>query len=1062
MSSLLENLNPEQLDAVTHNSGPLLIVAGAGTGKTTVITRRIAWLIEQKLAKPEEILALTFTEKAAEEMQERVDQLLPLGHFDMWISTFHSFCQRILETHALDIGLPHRFKLLDETAQWMLVHKHFDQFKLDYYKPLGSPYRFIDALLQHFSRCKDEVITPKDYLQYAESLSLNKGTPDGLEDADLATEIKRIKELAGAFHTYQQLLLKENALDFGDLINYCLKLFRERPNIKAHYQKLFKYVLVDEFQDTNIAQYELIKLLAQPESANLAPDAPNPKKLKPISYKPSANSQKSTTHSSLSLEADLSKSKTYNSTTLPLTTNLTVVGDDDQSIYKFRGASSSNILHFKEDFPQAKQVTLTLNYRSNQEILDLAYKFIQANNPDRLEVSLGISKKLINPNHQTPSTNQKFQKTNSKSQINSNNKNQKIENSQKPNGQMSAVSVLTAKDLSEELTQVVGNIVKIKAENPDTTWNNFAILIRSNSAAPEVVSRLEAEGIPYIYLSNTGLYKKPLVADLLAYLKLLDNYHDPLAFYRAFDLPKFKVTQDELSTITRFAHQKTLTLYEALKNNDLRAKLQAETTQSLDKLLSTLDDHSKRAARKSAVEVVVEIIHDLGVLELVSDDTLENAQNREFLEQFYKEVERYCEEAPDRSLKGFLEYLDLKMSSGNEGEIKFDPNSGPEAVKVMTVHAAKGLEFDFVFIIGLVDQRFPTRQKRDPIEIPEPLIKDILPSGDFHLQEERRLFYVAMTRAKKHLFLSWAKDYGGARSKKPSSFLIELGLVESEKTKSKPTGKVDFRKVPSPKPTEVIYKELPSVFSFSALNSFLRCPLEYKFMHYLRLPFPGSSYMSFGITMHKVFEEYLKEWKLRLEKNATDLFGQNEQPTLPSLDFLRELYKRHWVDDWYPTKQDKEERRSRGEQFLKVFYDQLVLEPPRPKYLEESFTLKFAEFQFKGKIDRADDTPEGLAIIDYKTGKAPKGKSDEDLDQLLVYQLAAQNYLGQKVKSLAYWYLEGNEWRKSPLATGGELQDLEERLLATMHKIVDTVKFDRFIEEHQAAPQHKCGFEELG
>lgn len=1041
-------MNPEQKKAVTFASGPLLIVAGAGTGKTTVITRRIAWLIEQNLAKPEEVLALTFTEKAAEEMQERVDQLLPLGHFDMWISTFHSFCQRILETHALDIGLPHRFKLFDDTAQWMLVHKNFDKFRLDYYKPLGSPYRFIDALLQHFSRCKDEVISPEDYLKYAEDLMLALDSPDfvsrsgtsgdllkakakkrkNLEstrhsdpeytegeesrssakaqddtektgtDIDI-TEIKRIQELAGAFHTYQQLLLKENALDFGDLINYCLKLFRERPNILAHYQKLFKYILVDEFQDTNVAQYELIRLLARPESTKIHPNDSKSETLKPIRYKVSAN--------------------------------LTVVGDDDQSIYKFRGASSSNILHFKQDFPEAEQVTLTLNYRSSQEILDLSYGFIQANNPDRLEVSLGISKKLTNPSlHPQPST-------------------------------LNSISVLTGKDLSEELSLVLGNIIKIKTEDPETTWNDFAVLIRSNSAAPEVVARLESEGIPYIYLSNTGLYKKPLVADLLAYLKLLDNYHEPLAFYRAFDLPRFKVSQDELSTITRFAHQKTLTLYEALKNEELRTKLSAETKEALDKLLSMLEEHSKRAARKSAIEVVVEIIHDLGVLELVADDTLENAQNREFLEQFYKEVERYCEEAEDRSLKGFLEYLELKMSSGNEGEIKFDPDSGPEAVKVMTVHAAKGLEFENVFLVGLVDQRFPTRQKRDPIEIPEPLIKDILPSGDFHLQEERRLFYVAMTRAKKRLFLSWAKDYGGARAKKPSMFLSELGLVESEKIKSKPTGKVEFRKVRAPKPSEVVYRELPTTFSYSALNSFMRCPLEYKFMHYLRLPFPGSSYMSFGITMHKVFEEYLKEWRLRLEKDASDLFGKKENPELPGMDLLEELYEQHWVDDWYPTKQDKEERREKGKEFLKVFFDHTAANPPKPKYLEESFTLKFAEFSFRGKIDRADETPEGLAIVDYKTGKAPKSKGDEDLDQLLVYQLASQNFLGQKVKSLAYWYLEGNEWRETPLASPDELMDLEERLLGTIRKIVDTIKYNRFTEAHKEAGQHKCGFEEI-
>jgi DNA helicase-2/ATP-dependent DNA helicase PcrA len=281
----------------------------------------------------------------------------------------------------------------------MMVHKNFEKFKLDYYKPLGSPYRFIDALLQHFSRCKDEVITPEDYLAYADDLALRQGTPDGMPEAERATEIKRIKELAESFHVYQKLLLEQNALDFGDLINYCLKLFRERPNILAHYRKQFKYILVDEFQDTNIAQYELIKLLARPEPTNLHPNGPDSKKLEPIpTIEMSGPRQR--VGGSLKLKPE----------SLKLEPNLTVVGDDDQSIYKFRGASSSNILKFKEDYPDCTEITLTLNYRSSQTILDLAYEFIQHNNPDRLEVTLGISKKLINPN---------FQATNNKSDLSS-------------------------------------------------------------------------------------------------------------------------------------------------------------------------------------------------------------------------------------------------------------------------------------------------------------------------------------------------------------------------------------------------------------------------------------------------------------------------------------------------------------------------------------------------------------------------------------------------------------------------------------------------------------------
>ncbi len=325
MKNLLNNLNTEQKKAVTYKNGPLLIVAGAGTGKTTVITHRISWLILSNKIKPEEILALTFTDKAAEEMEERVEQLLPYGYVDLWISTFHSFAEKILKQHALDIGLSDNFKLLNQVQQNFLIRQNFDQFNLDYYRPLGNPTKFIQAMIKHFSRAQDEEIWPEDYLKYAKQLN-NKKTED--------QEIARINEIANAYHTYQQLLLKNSSLDFGDLINYLLKLFKERPQILKKYRKQFQYILIDEFQDTNWAQYKLIKLLTAPKN------------------------------------------------------NITVSFDDDQSIYKFRGASISNVMQFKKDYPKAKQVALIKNYRSKQNILNLAYDFIQLNNPNRLEWQL--------------------------------------------------------------------------------------------------------------------------------------------------------------------------------------------------------------------------------------------------------------------------------------------------------------------------------------------------------------------------------------------------------------------------------------------------------------------------------------------------------------------------------------------------------------------------------------------------------------------------------------------------------------------------------------------------
>jgi DNA helicase-2/ATP-dependent DNA helicase PcrA len=351
-SKTLEGLNQSQEKAVTHTTGPLLIIAGAGTGKTTVLTRRIAYLLEQGLAKPDEILALTFTVKATGEMTDRVDQIMPLGYEEMTISTFDAFAEKILRQHALDIGLPGDFTILDDTKAWILMRNNIYNFDLDYYKPKGNPGKFIHALLRHFESAKREGVTPEKYLEYAQGLQMNLDNVDVKKKArkkkttDQAidpAEVSRVNEVANAYHKYQKLLLDNSYLDFRDLINFTLKLFVDRPKILAYYQNKYKYILVDEFQDTDLSQYEMVKLLSAPQD------------------------------------------------------NITVVGDDDQSIYKFRGASISNILKFKEDYLKASEVTLTDNYRSTQPILDLAYDFIQRNNPERLESRLKISKKLSQP-----------------------------------------------------------------------------------------------------------------------------------------------------------------------------------------------------------------------------------------------------------------------------------------------------------------------------------------------------------------------------------------------------------------------------------------------------------------------------------------------------------------------------------------------------------------------------------------------------------------------------------------------------------------------------------------
>ena len=857
----MEKLNKEQLQAVTHKDGPLLIVAGAGTGKTTVITQRIAYIIEQGWAKSDEILALTFTEKAAGEMEERVDRLLPMGYLDLWISTFHSFGERMLKEHGLEIGLPADFKLLNEFEQWSLVRKNLDKFDLDYYRPMGNPAKFIHALIKHFSRAKDEDISTADYLKYAEGLrenldgmlngslarnkkqeTRNKQIPNpksqisnpaislrsngasksqisqpeadpplaenfknGEEEANreiAEQEVLKINEVANAYHVYQQLLLDNSALDFGDLINYSLKLFRERPAILEKYRRQFKYILLDEFQDTNWAQYELIKMLAQPRS------------------------------------------------------NLAVVGDDDQSIYKFRGASVSNILQFKKDFPKSEEIFLVNNYRNKQNVLDLSYEFIKLNNPNRLEYQLNESQK---------------------SKVKSQKLNKKLIAQGKGKG---AVEIIQGSDLQDEVGRVVEKIADIKIQSrlaatkgdhankkkcENASWNDFAVLVRANDSAKDFCNALEIAGLPYQFLSSRGLYSKPVIMDLTAYLKLLDDYHESAAVYRILNLPVLNFSYKELVNFNYIARKKAWSLYTVLR--DSRGRLGSEIQKKVDKILSLIDKHTALAREKSVSEIILAFLNDSGYLKyLMEGSEQESRENMNLLNQFMKRIKKFESTSDDKSVKAFLAELNMEIDSGEQGSLSPDIESGPEAIKIMTIHGSKGLEFKYVFIANMVDKRFPTIERKEQILIPDALVKEVLPEGDIHLEEERRLFYVAMTRAKNDLYFSWSPDYGGVRKKKPSKFLLEIGLIKKEQASisndlNSKSQIPNLKQIPQPEanpplaensklqiPNEKLQQnketdvKIPSYFSYNQLAAFSKCPYQYRFAHILRVPMTVKPY----------------------------------------------------------------------------------------------------------------------------------------------------------------------------------------------------------------------------
>jgi DNA helicase-2/ATP-dependent DNA helicase PcrA len=961
---LLSKLNKEQKEAVTFDKGPLLIVAGAGTGKTTVLTHRIAYLIKEKGIKPEEILAVTFTEKAAREMEERVEKLLPFGYYDFWISTFHSFCDRILKRYGLSIGIPTNYKLLEQTGSWILIKKNFDKFNfLKEYRPLGNPTKFIEALVSHFGHCKNEGIYPENYLEHADSLRLNMDDiPVGSKSVkskdkkglvDKQKEYEMIKEVAEAYHVYQKLLLDNNVMDFGDLISYTLKLFKKRPEILEKYRNQFKYIMVDEFQDTNWVQYELVQKIAYPEN------------------------------------------------------NITVVGDDDQSIMGFQGASFNNVLRFKQDYSKSKEIVLIENYRSPQNILDLSYNFIQLNNPNRLEYQLNEIEGINKRAEQRGIDLKSFKKIDKKLKSNQT--------------KLGAIELLGFETVDDEITGAINKIWELKEIDTKAVFADFAILTRTNESANSFSRALERAGIPYQFVSSKGLYTNPLILDLISYLKVVLNFYDSPNFYRVLRMMDF--SPEEVSRIIQYSDKKGIPIFEAINDSHLLSKFTSDAVIKLRKIVENLKKHYKLSKERNASEVFIHVINDLEYGKYIPENNEESLKKWEMIDQFFEKIKSFENSQNDSGLLYYMDNLQMELEAGEEGSFKVSVDSSFDAVRVMTVHSSKGLEFKYVFLTNLVSRKFPSDQKKNPIEIPDALIREILPEGDFHIQEERRLFYVALTRAKKGLFLTWAADYGGKDLKKPSRFLIESGLIDEEvMSKQKFTRSSGFcikRSIGfklesnetngSGRDLKVF---LPDHFSYSQLESFRKCPLEYKFRNIFRIPMRGKSVFSFGKSIHQTLHRFVLESLSISSIEQKDLFGKKTKLGVLSFKDLLSIYEKEWISDWYDSSVAKKEFYEKGKESLKLFYDDFIKNKPEILFindepaLEKNFNLKLNGDVFIGTIDRIDKLDDGVEIIDYKTGSPKKTLAKEEKLQLMIYAVAAKKVLGLNPLKLTYYYLD--------------------------------------------------------
>lgn len=910
---ILEGLTESQEEAVVHGQGPLLIVAGAGTGKTTVVTRRIAYLIASGQARPGEILALTFTDKAAAEMQERVDQLLPYGYADIQISTFHSFGDKVLRENAMELGITPEFKVLSQPEQVLFLQDHLFELPLERYRPLGNPTGHLQALLGLFSRAKDEDASPQDYLDLARQLSTEAMDPD---QADRA---RTQSELAAVYAAYQDLMARGGFLDFGDQVYLMLRLFRLRPSVLARFQKRFRYILVDEFQDTNYAQFALVKQLAGAHR------------------------------------------------------NLTVVGDDDQSIYRFRGASIANILGFTSEYPEAVQVVLKDNFRSTQPILDCSYRLIVHNNPDRLEVRNKIDKRLVSPREEGPE-----------------------------------VEHRNFDNISAE-SEAVAEEIKRLVETGECGYGDCAILVRTNKDADPYLRGLNMFGIPFRFTGNRGLYARPEIRLVMAFLRVLCDPHDSVSLFYLASGETYRLSMNSLVLLNSYAMRRNLPLLGVMRQHAAEeppedaVDLGAEDLATVARLLQEVDGFVARIAEESPGRLLYHYITESGWLRQLTENNGEvEIQN---LARFFDILKSFEENHPQALLPQFVQHLDLLMEAGDSPAV-VEADAEEDAVQLLTVHASKGLEFPVVFMVGLVDGKFPSRNRAEAIEFPPELHRDKQPEGDFHLQEERRLFYVAMTRAKNRLFMTWARDVGGKRARKVSPFLLEaLDRPRADASAFRASPLVALERFAPPPAVSSQPRELGPErmlnLSFRQIDDYLTCALKYKYIHILRVPILQHHSVAYGRALHEAISEYLVGKK------------QGRQVTLEE---MLAKFESCWVSQGFVTREHEEQRFLVGKKALEEFHAREEASPIMPELVEQDFAFTVDGNKVIGRYDRIDPGP---IIVDYKSSEVrtqpdAERRARESL-QLALYALAYRETYGVTPRAVELRFLEAGLTGHAPV-----------------------------------------------
>jgi len=917
--------NEAQRRAINHGEGPLLVIAGAGTGKTRVITERIRHLLQSdETLSGENILGLTFTKKAAGEMKARVVKATGERGKAVMLATFHSFCETLL------VEADPRRLMLDEFDHWILLRRNLRRLRLEKYRRLADPGQFLNDFVEFFSRCQDELVSGEDYQRYAAGLAARlEAERETLDEDTLAERLETValqQELARAYRASEELLREKKRVSFGSLITGAVGLLERDAQLCEALQKKYRYILVDEFQDTNIAQLRLLELLAGPAR------------------------------------------------------NIVAVGDNDQAIYRFRGASFGSFKLFLERFAGWKEgqdsapfrVALTENYRSTPNILRVAMLVIGQNT-----VSADFPKKVLSPN--------------------------------KPPGEKIRIVELATPE--EESRWVASELERI--HRAGRRWKDFAVLYRQHAHRDHLVEELSRRKIPFV-ITRLSILEHPLVRDVLAYLRLIAAPYDDIACARVVAAPAWHLEAQDLVRLATRGRKEKKAIYDLLQVP--QGKLAFDRSQAaLRQLVEFVSSQRKTLKRFTAREILGALTEWLEIPQRAKE------QDRKYVKRLVEFMKEWEPKSETRGLAEFIEYLDYYAQAG--GVVSLEDDAPVDAVQLMTVHGAKGLEFPQVFLLRVNNRAFPATERSRVFEFPMELMKEGSPAEQFHIQEERRLFYVALTRAEERLTITTVTEKKGKVPVFIEDIVMEPAIKRQDVRQIMPklpaAGKEDratedhwedaslFRAAEGPAKifsrvadwAEEFHPPSPEplTLSPSALSGYRTCPQKYLFGYLWSLREGPKAAMTFGAVMHTTIKRFVDQ----LRKGVK----------LP-FDEVQRILETEWNSKGFEDEYQEEEYKKDGLEQLRAFHAGMMAELPQALEQEKTFELPLDNnVIIKGRIDQINalGNKRAVEIVDYKTGR-PKKDADAKKDlQLSLYALAVKEILELEPVRLVFHYLQNNQ-----------------------------------------------------